>query len=152
MEGTRTLGQADLHSRQSVNTRSESRNSLAIQWLGLCDVTTEGPGSTPGGKTKILQAVKQKNKNKKQKTQQQQKQNLIVPGWWVSLRSSSKVRNLVLWLTFGNLCQGMMRSLCWVRYDRDCLGDPGLTPKLGRSLGEGNGTYSSILAWRIPWT
>ena len=80
MEGTRTLGQADLHSRQSVNTRSESRNSLAIQWLGLCDVTTEGPGSTPGGKTRILQAVKQKNKNKKQKTQQQQKQNLIVPG------------------------------------------------------------------------
>ena len=22
---------------------------------------------------------------------------------------------------------------------------------LGRSLGEGNGTHSSILAWRIPW-
>ena len=26
-----------------------------------------GPGSTPGGRTKILQAVKQKNKNKNKK-------------------------------------------------------------------------------------
>ena len=25
-------------------------------------------------------------------------------------------------------------------------------PGLGRSLGEGNGYHSSILAWRIPWT
>ena len=30
-------------------------------------------------------------------------------------------------------------------------GDLGLIPGLGRSPGEGNG-YSSILAWRIPWT
>ena len=30
-------------------------------------------------------------------------------------------------------------------------GDPGLTPRLGRSLREGNGPCS-ILAWRIPWT
>ena len=29
--------------------------------------------------------------------------------------------------------------------------DPGSTPGLGRSPGEGN-DYSSILAWRIPWT
>ena len=29
-------------------------------------------------------------------------------------------------------------------------GDLGLIPGLGRSLGEG-ATYSSILAWRIPW-
>ena len=28
----------------------------------------------------------------------------------------------------------------------------GLTPGLGRSPGEGNGTHSSILAWKIPWT
>ena len=31
-------------------------------------------------------------------------------------------------------------------------GDPGLISGLGRSPGEGNGTHSSILAWRIPWT
>ena len=30
--------------------------------------------------------------------------------------------------------------------------DVGLIPGLGRSLGGGNGTHSSILAWRIPWT
>ena len=29
--------------------------------------------------------------------------------------------------------------------------DQGSIPGLGRSPGEGNG-YSSILAWRIPWT
>ena len=32
------------------------------------------------------------------------------------------------------------------------LGDPGLVPGLGRSLGEGMATHSSIPAWRIPWT
>ena len=30
--------------------------------------------------------------------------------------------------------------------------DVGLIPVLGRSSGEGNGTYSSILACKIPWT
>ena len=32
------------------------------------------------------------------------------------------------------------------------VGDLGLIPGLGRSPGEGKATYSSILAWRIPWT
>ena len=31
-------------------------------------------------------------------------------------------------------------------------GDPGSIPGLGRFTGEGNGTHSSTLAWRIPWT
>ena len=34
-------------------------------------------------------------------------------------------------------------------------GDVGLITEWGRSLGGGNGTpllYSSILAWKIPWT
>ena len=31
-------------------------------------------------------------------------------------------------------------------------GDLGSVPGLGRSLGEGNGTHSSALAWKIPWT
>ena len=30
-------------------------------------------------------------------------------------------------------------------------GDPGSIPGLGRSPGEGNGTHSSTLAWKIPW-
>ena len=30
--------------------------------------------------------------------------------------------------------------------------DLGSIPELGRSSGEGNGTHSSVLAWRIPWT
>ena len=28
----------------------------------------------------------------------------------------------------------------------------GSIPATGRSPGEGNGTHSSILAWKIPWT
>ena len=28
-------------------------NSLAVQWLGLCTLTAEGPGSIPGQGTKI---------------------------------------------------------------------------------------------------
>ena len=31
-------------------------------------------------------------------------------------------------------------------------GDPGSTPGLRRSPGEGNGDPQPILAWRIPWT
>ena len=30
--------------------------------------------------------------------------------------------------------------------------DEGSAPRLRRSLAEGHGTHSSILAWRIPWT
>ena len=30
--------------------------------------------------------------------------------------------------------------------------DTSLISRLGRSLGEGNGSPSSLLAWRIPWT
>ena len=32
-------------------------NSLVVRWLGLCAVTAKGPGSIPGGVTKILPAV-----------------------------------------------------------------------------------------------
>ena len=32
------------------------------------------------------------------------------------------------------------------------VGDLGLIPGLGRSLGERKGYHTSILAWRIPWT
>ena len=44
----------------------QARISLAVQWLGLCTSTAEGPGSTPGWGSKILQAAGhgQKNTNK----------------------------------------------------------------------------------------
>ena len=32
------------------------------------------------------------------------------------------------------------------------VGDPDSVPGSGRFFGTGNGNYSSILAWRIPWT
>ena len=34
----------------------------------------------------------------------------------------------------------------------DVRDNPGLIPGLGRSSGEGNATYSSTFAWRLPWT
>ena len=41
----------------------------------------------------------------------------------------------------------------WRRGSRVCsAGDPGSIPGSGRSPGEGNGSHSSILGWRIPWT
>ena len=41
-------------------------SSLVVQWLELCAVTPEGPGSVPGWGTKIPQAAwhSQKRKNK----------------------------------------------------------------------------------------
>ena len=43
-------------------------NSLAVQWLGRCTFTAEGPGSIPGRGTKIPQALwrGQKKKDKKE--------------------------------------------------------------------------------------
>ena len=38
-------------------------NSLAVQWLGLCNVTAKDPGSVPGQGTKFPQAV-QPSQNK----------------------------------------------------------------------------------------
>jgi len=32
------------------------------------------------------------------------------------------------------------------------VGDPGLIPGLGRPLDKGMATYSSTVAWRMPWT
>ena len=32
------------------------------------------------------------------------------------------------------------------------VGGLGSIPRLGRSAGEGMATYSSILAWKVPWT
>ena len=41
----------------------------------------------------------------------------------------------------------------WAGKESTCnVGDLGLIPGLGQSPGEGKATYSSILAWRIPWT
>ena len=42
-------------------------NSLAVQWLGLSTLTAEGPGSIPGGGTKIPQVLWRDQKKKKKK-------------------------------------------------------------------------------------
>ena len=39
-------------------------NSLVVQWLGLCAVTAEGAGLTPGWGTKIPQAAQLGEKKK----------------------------------------------------------------------------------------
>ena len=41
-----------------------SRNSLAVQWLGLCAFTAEGLGSIPDWGTKISQATRHSQKKK----------------------------------------------------------------------------------------
>ena len=41
-------------------------NSLAVQWLGLCALTAEGPGSIPDRGTKIPQAVRHSQKTTKE--------------------------------------------------------------------------------------
>ena len=42
-------------------------NSLAVQWLGLCAFTAEGPGSIHGWGTKITQVSECGEKKKKKK-------------------------------------------------------------------------------------
>ena len=42
-------------------------NSLVVQWVGLHVSTAGGPGSIPGGGTKILQAARHSQKKKKRK-------------------------------------------------------------------------------------
>ena len=47
---------------------SQSGNSLAVQWLGLCIFTAEHPGSILGRGTKILQVLRC-SQGKKKKTE-----------------------------------------------------------------------------------
>ena len=42
-------------------------NPLAVQWLGLCIVTTEGWGSVPDQGTKIPRAMRPKKKQYREK-------------------------------------------------------------------------------------
>ena len=44
-------------------------NSLAVQWLGLCILTTKGPGLTPGWGTKIPQASRHGQQNQRSKNE-----------------------------------------------------------------------------------
>ena len=48
-------------------------NSLVIQWLGLHIVTAKGPGSIPGGGTKIPQAAWHSQKKKKREREKETK-------------------------------------------------------------------------------
>ena len=52
----------------SSQQKQEARHgsSLVVQWLGLCALTAEGPGSIPGQGTKIPQAAWHSQKKKKE--------------------------------------------------------------------------------------
>ena len=41
----------------NIKTLTVQRNSLVIQWLGLCTSTAGGMGSIPGGRTKLLYSM-----------------------------------------------------------------------------------------------
>ena len=49
-------------------------NSLVVQWLGLCTLTAQGPGSTPGQEAKIL--LKHGAQPKQEKEREKQDMNL----------------------------------------------------------------------------
>ena len=74
------MGYLDESWQSKTIRNTKGGNSLAVQWLGLCVFTAEGPGSIPGRGSKIPKAArqeKQNNNNKKHKRtktkQQQQK-------------------------------------------------------------------------------
>ena len=59
----------------------------------------------------------------------------------------------ILWMHYSWLWAGF--GLPWWLNGKESActaGDLGSTPGSGRSPGKRNGTHSSILAWRIPWT
>ena len=55
---------------QKILLRDKGRKSLVVQQLGLSASTARGPGSAPGGGTKILQAVWHSQKKKEYKSQE----------------------------------------------------------------------------------
>ena len=53
-------------------------NSLAVQWLGLCSFTAEGPGSIPGQGAKIPHAVQRDQKRKEIRAFQARRQKVFL--------------------------------------------------------------------------
>ena len=54
----------------------------------------------------------------------------------------------VLYYPWSSLVAQTVKASAYNAYH---VGDLGSIPGSGRSPGEGNGTHSSILAWKIPW-
>ena len=52
----------------------KGRNSLVVQWLGLCTFTAESLGSIPGLGTQIACTPEKKRKEKKKKKKQNKRQ------------------------------------------------------------------------------
>ena len=84
---------------------------------------------------------------------------LALPSF-VSCLLPSKAKDIIVVSTFCNYCDAY-KSIYLVQdfpggsggEESNCsAGNPGSIPGSGRSLGGGNATHSSILAWRIPWT
>ena len=67
-----------------VSKAYETGNSLAVQWLRLHTFISEGTGSIPGWRTKILKAVQCSQEKKKAcETDQNQNHGTSCPGWRV---------------------------------------------------------------------
>ena len=60
---------AYFHFKDGKTQKARQGNSLGVQWLGLCTLTAEGPGSILGQGTKIPQAVLSGQKKKKKARQ-----------------------------------------------------------------------------------
>ena len=78
--------------------------------------------------------------------------------WWATVYGVAQSRTLLKWLSSSSSSSSGSNRL-----SRGCSGkepacqcwrnrDTGSIPGFGRSPGEGMATYSSILAWTIPWT
>ena len=59
------MGYLDESWQSKTIRNTKGGNSLAVQWLGLCVFTAEGPGSIPGRGSKIPKAMQGSQKKKK---------------------------------------------------------------------------------------
>ena len=62
--GTKKRKKSYTTPKKKKHKRKRVGNSLAVQWLGLCTLTAEGPGSIPVWETKIPQASWPKEKKR----------------------------------------------------------------------------------------
>ena len=67
--------------------------------------------------------------------------------WWAAASGVEQSRTRLKWLSRSSSSNSSVgkESACNAR-------DLGSIPGLGRSPGDGKGSHSSILAWRMPWT
>nr|XP_058938824.1 ubiquitin-ribosomal protein eS31 fusion protein-like [Kogia breviceps] len=75
--GTKKKKKSHTTPKKKKRKRKRVGNFLVVQWLGLCTLTAEGPGSIPGWETKIPQATRPKEK-KRERERERKKVKLAV--------------------------------------------------------------------------